>query len=106
MSSRIRNIANVFILRCLSNPFFSGQTAGKIRGVVADPTGAVLPGVSVTLVDAATGAKLTTSSDAQGVYNLPVLPIGQYAIEVTANGFQPFRGNLCRNLPLADLPIP
>jgi hypothetical protein len=93
MSSLMRNIVNVFILLCLLNPFFSGQTAGKIRGVVADPTGAVLPGASVTLINAATGAKLTTSSDAQGVYNLPVLAVGQYAIEVTANGFQPFRGN-------------
>src|ERR1700736_1602861 len=91
MRSLIKKM-NIPVVVLLLPPCFWGQTAGKIRGVVNDPTGAVIPGASVALINAETGVKLATSSDSEGVYNFPVLPVGEYAIEVTASGFQQFHG--------------
>jgi hypothetical protein len=64
---------------------------GKITGTVMDPTNAVIPGATVVALDTATGVKRTTQTDASGSYAFPVLPVGQYAIEVTAVGFKPNR---------------
>ena len=39
-------------------------------------------------LETTTGVKRTTQTDAQGAYAFPVLPVGQYEIEVTAEGFK------------------
>lgn len=62
---------------------------GKISGVVKDPTEAVIAGATVDAVNTATGMKQTTKTDEQGSYAFPVLPVGQYEIDVTADGFKP-----------------
>lgn len=60
---------------------------GGVSGLVADPTGAVIPGASVTASDAATGAKLSTVATGAGLYNFVSLPPGTYEISATAKGF-------------------
>jgi hypothetical protein len=47
--------------------------------------------VAVTAVNVATGAKQTTTADAQGTYAFPVLSVGQYELNVNADGFRPYR---------------
>src|ERR1700676_182113 len=69
----------------------SAQTAGKVSGIVRDKTGAVIAGAAVAAINDATGVKQTTKSDVQGSYSLPVLPVGQYAIEVASDGFKLYR---------------
>lgn len=64
---------------------------GKITGTVMDQSNAVIPGATVVVLDTATGVKRTTQTDAQGTYSFPVLPVGQYEIDVTAVGFKPNR---------------
>lgn len=64
------------------------DVGGKITGVVKDRTEAVIAGATVIAVNAATGVKQTTKTDAQGSYTFPVLPVGQYEIDVTADGFK------------------
>jgi Carboxypeptidase regulatory-like domain len=65
------------------------DVGGKITGVVKDHTDAVIPGATVIALNAATGVKQTTKTDDQGSYAFPVLPVGQYEIDVTADGFNP-----------------
>ena len=65
------------------------DVGGKIAGVVKDQTDAVVPGAMVVAVNTATGVKQRTKTDDQGSYAFPVLPVGQYQIEVTADGFKP-----------------
>src|SRR6187431_3231834 len=48
---------------------------GSIEGVVKDASGAVLPGVTVTVANAS-GVKLDAVSDGEGVYRFPSLPPG------------------------------
>ena len=61
---------------------------GTIVGVVQDGTGAVVPNAAVTLTHVATGVARQTHADAQGEFNAQFLPLGTYAITVTATGYQ------------------
>jgi outer membrane receptor protein involved in Fe transport len=61
---------------------------GGISGRVADPTGGVLPGVTVVATNNATGLSRTTTTSASGDFSMADLPLGIYTVEVTLQGFQ------------------
>ena len=63
-------------------------TTATISGVVHDETGAVLPGVTVTLKHVDTGATRTLVTDDKGSYRAPNLSLGSYQLEATLIGFQ------------------
>lgn len=65
------------------------QVGGKITGIVKDQTNAVIPGATVVALNIATGVKHETTTSAQGSYSFPIVPLGQYEIDVTAQGFKP-----------------
>lgn len=67
------------------------QVGGRITGTVKDPTGAFVSGTSVVVTNSATGTKQETKTDDQGVFTFPAIPVGQYNIEVSAQGFTPYR---------------
>lgn len=71
----------------------AAQTAGtaSIQGVVTDPSGAAVPGAKIALTLTETGVSRSTVSDAQGLYTLPNIPVGPYALAVTAPNFQGFK---------------
>ena len=64
------------------------QSTGRIRGVVSDAQGAVVPGATILVRNQATSEERTTVSDRQGEYLVPALPVGLYRIEVRLQGFQ------------------
>ena len=63
-------------------------TGGSISGTVIDQSGALVPGARLTLVnlDLTTSYKATT--DAQGFYSFPTLPVGRYELTIEAEGFK------------------
>ena len=61
---------------------------GGISGRVVDPSGAVLPGVTITATNKDTGASRTTTSSNTGDFSLPDLPLGTYDLEIALSGFQ------------------
>src|ERR1700723_3742906 len=65
--------------------------SGRIAGSVKDASGALISGSNVTLVNAATGVTQKTISNGEGVFNFPVVPVGEYEIDVRADGFNPYR---------------
>lgn len=69
-------------------PLF-GQVAGTgaISGVVSDPSGAVIPGATVTARNLATGEERHTASSAHGDYNFQLLAPGRYQVMVSKEGF-------------------
>jgi len=67
------------------------EVGGKITGVVKDQSGSVIPGAMVVIINVQTGAKLTTTTDQDGLFTFPVLSVGQYQVDVTADGFQPYK---------------
>lgn len=64
----------------------SAQTA-ELRGAVADSTGSALPGVTVTIVNVATGVERVVVTDDQGTFRVPALQPGPYTVESTLSGF-------------------
>ncbi|MGB6975235.1 MAG: carboxypeptidase regulatory-like domain-containing protein [Terracidiphilus sp.] len=67
---------------------YAQQTLGAINGTVLDPSGAAVPGASVTVTDAAIGVTRTTTTQGTGYFQLFNLPIGVYQVKVTAGGFE------------------
>ncbi len=70
-------------------PAFAQSTA-TLAGTVKDPTGAVLPGATVTIHNNGTGANRTITSDSAGQYVAPSLIPGDYTITVVAPGFSTY----------------
>ena len=61
---------------------------GTIVGNVKDNSGSAVPGASVTATNIDTQVSRTTTSDAEGYYALPLMPVGRYKLEVTLSGFK------------------
>jgi hypothetical protein len=69
----------------------AGQTTfGSITGVVTDPSGAVVPGVTVTVTNEGTGLERKVTTSGGGVFNVPSLDVGTYRVTVNAPGFATF----------------
>ena len=67
----------------------SQATTGNIEGRVVDPQGAVVPGVTVTATNQATGLEKSATSDSDGNYRIILLPPGSYEIKTSSpSGFQ------------------
>jgi hypothetical protein len=77
----------LFSICALALPIYA-QFRASIQGVVTDPTGAVVPGATVTLTDTATSHVLTATTSAAGVYTFNALPPNTFTLTVTANGFK------------------
>ncbi len=64
-----------------------GQSAStSLRGTVKDPSGAVVPGASVTIVDKSVNKTYTAVSNGEGVYQFAQISPAHYTITVTAQG--------------------
>src|SRR5437867_10200089 len=66
------------------------QATAQIAGTVRDQTGAVLPGVEITVTQTDTGATRSAVSNETGSYVLSNLPIGPYRLEAALSGFRTF----------------
>src|SRR5262245_55206878 len=71
-----------------STPLFSQSSNGTISGTVSDTSGAIVPGVTVTATNNATGIVTTVLSNDAGVYNFASLLPGTYKVSATLPGFQ------------------
>ncbi|HZQ44017.1 MAG TPA: TonB-dependent receptor [Acidobacteriaceae bacterium] len=60
---------------------------GGVTGTVTDPSGAAIPGASVTAHDLDTNVSTPTTTNGDGVYHIEHLPIGRYEVIVNAKGF-------------------
>lgn len=65
----------------------SGPT-GSLNGRVIDPSEAAVPGVTVTAENPATGERRSATTNADGYYHLPVLPVGRYVVVFQLDGFK------------------
>src|SRR5712692_9692092 len=67
---------------------FAQKTTGDITGTITDSTGGVLPGVTVTAKCTATNLTRTATTDAQGGFSLPELPVCTYRVSAEIQGFK------------------
>jgi len=75
----------------VSGPAF-GQTTGEIRGGVSDQTGAVIQGAKVTATQDGTSVARKATTDKDGSYDIPELPVGTYSVSAEAQGFKRYLG--------------
>ena len=76
----------------VSIPGFSQTSNAQLSGVVTDQSGALIPGVTITLTKADTGVVTTTLTNEAGVYNFQsVQPGSGYTVSATLPGFQTSR---------------
>lgn len=68
--------------------YAQASVASSISGSVSDVTGGVVPGATVVVVDAATGVKYETVTNATGIFSLPALNPGTYTVSVSLTGFR------------------
>src|ERR1035441_7767250 len=61
-----------------------------VRGHIADPSGALIPGASITIATPAGTAVTTTTADASGQYVVNGLAPGSYIVQTNVEGFAPF----------------
>src|SRR5262245_61795394 len=83
-SSVVRRL--IFLGAMLALPAIAFAQDAVLTGTITDSTGAVLPGVTVTAVNEATGNNYETVTDAAGVYRIPVR-VGAYKITADLTGF-------------------
>ena len=89
MTHVIRGISVVAASLLLSASAWAQATA-QLTGTVRDESGAVLPGVSVTVTQTDTGFTRTAITEGSGIYTIPNLPTGPYRLEVSLQGFRTF----------------
>jgi hypothetical protein len=71
----------------------NAQSAGNstsVTGVVVDPTGAVVPNVSVEIHNPVSGFARTVVTDAAGQFSIPNVPFNPYHLSVNGQGFAPY----------------
>ena len=87
-----RKLSSRFVLACLLAACVcdcaSGQTTGRIAGVVRDPSDNVVPQADVRAINKATNEAWSAKTDQEGSYSFFFLPPGPYRIEVAATGFK------------------
>ncbi|MGH9341472.1 MAG: carboxypeptidase regulatory-like domain-containing protein, partial [Acidobacteriota bacterium] len=76
------------LLLVLSSLSAQGISQGTITGTVLDQTGAVLPGVEVTITNVSTGRARMVLTNESGAYVAVALPVGSYEISAELPGFK------------------
>jgi hypothetical protein len=69
-------------------PAYAQKITGTISGVVTDPSGAVVPGATVTITNTETGLSRTATTGTSGEYSAPDLPPGVYRVVISQTNFK------------------
>ncbi len=89
MNHRLSGVTLSLFLLSFACPFVYGQATGSISGTVSDPSGAAVPGATVTVTAPATGLSRSAKTNQNGEYVVPLLGVASYDIKVEFQGFQP-----------------
>ncbi len=80
--------AIVALMICSVGVFAQSQaTTGTIQGTIVDPNGAVVSGATVNVKNVETGFERTVTTNADGFFTAPLLPLGRYRVTTDASGF-------------------
>ncbi len=86
----MKSLACTFVCLLLAASVAQAQgvgTSGDITGTVVDSVGAVLPGVTISVVDTQTGLKRTVATDGAGQYRIAGLSPSTYEVSAALKGF-------------------
>src|SRR5262245_11212383 len=78
----------LLVLVAIAVPAIAQTATGSIRGIVSDPSKAIISGARVTATNKATGATRNAETNSAGEFQLSALPPGEYEIKITMQGFK------------------
>jgi len=90
MNRCLRSFSLVALSLLLSGGVARAQATAGLAGRVTDESGAVLPGVTVTVTQTDTGFTRSVASDGSGAWIVSNLPLGPYRLEVALQGFRTY----------------
>ncbi len=98
-SFRRFTIAVLMLFACIGLALYPMNTsaqsgAGSIQGTVTDPTGAVIPGAAIHVVNNGTGVAADAKTNAVGFYQVPGLFTGSYTVTITAPNMKAYRAGV------------
>jgi hypothetical protein len=79
----------LFLLFASAIDAYAQSTYSAIQGTISDDQGGVLPGVTVTITNTATGLARSAVTNERGSYRVPNLPPGPYTVKAELAGFSP-----------------
>lgn len=90
LSRTIRLFIPVFVVAVglLASPTAFSQSTATLQGTVNDSKNAVVPGATVVVRNKATSSERTAQTDSDGNYQVAALPVGNYSVEIKAQGFK------------------
>ena len=89
--SRACRVLTMVLLAAAAVCAIGQGTSASLTGAVTDPTGAALPGATITATNIDTNFTQTVKSNAIGLYLLKPLPIGKYTLSISASGFDVYQ---------------
>jgi hypothetical protein len=93
LPARLGAAAIAFLLSALTVFAQAESGSAGLEGFVADNNGGRVAGATVTIRNLENGLARTVTTDADGRFNAPVLPVGRYQVEAAANGFATVKHN-------------
>src|SRR5256885_17074261 len=79
--------AAALVVCCAPSLLAQGGRA-SITGVVSDSSGAVVPNVTITAINAGTGLTTDVTTSEIGSFTIPLLPVGSYTLTARKDGFK------------------
>ena len=83
-----RSVLVLALVLLCAVPLCAQTNKGSISGTITDPSGAVVPGATVTITNIGTGHKIELITNEKGIYMVPNLDPVEYLIEVELTGFK------------------
>jgi hypothetical protein len=90
----MRRLNRLLLIFAVVSKLLTAQTVintGSLRGVITDPSGAVVVAAQVELMEERTGSTSSLMTNREGRFVFPALVVGQYSIKATAPGFRTSR---------------
>ena len=78
----------MFVLMGTRSTIAQNSNSAEVKGTVTDATNAIIPGAKVTLLNIRTGVATTTTTNSDGIYDLPSVELGSYTLTITKDGFR------------------
>ena len=87
-----RALLMLMLLAAVASPAAAQSQAvnAALEGTITDSSGGVLPGVTVTVTNTDTGAQRVVTTNENGLYRAPLLPLGTYRVTAELSGFKKF----------------
>ncbi|HEV2197223.1 MAG TPA: TonB-dependent receptor [Candidatus Acidoferrum sp.] len=84
-------LAAALLILASGGAVWSQTVQGVITGTITDPTGAVVPGATVTITNVGTNISQSATTGSDGSYRFSLVPPGTYTVEIKAANFSTVR---------------